>query len=110
MEIARAFVREGARVHICDVDEKALAAAEKKRAEGQDAWAAKLVVKPETVLWQPLTIKTAISRNTQTIKPQIENDGTTVYVGGNLDDIVAKLKFKADEWRRRWNAWSKANS
>lgn len=27
LEIARAFVREGARVHICDVDEKALAAA-----------------------------------------------------------------------------------
>ena len=29
LEIARAFVREGARVHICDVDEAALAAAKK---------------------------------------------------------------------------------
>ena len=29
LEIARAFVREGARVHICDVDETALAAAGK---------------------------------------------------------------------------------
>ncbi len=29
LEIARAFVREGSRVHICDVDEKALAAAAK---------------------------------------------------------------------------------
>ena len=29
LEIARAFVREGARVHICDVDAKALAAAGK---------------------------------------------------------------------------------
>ena len=29
LEIARAFVREGARVHICDVDETALAAAKK---------------------------------------------------------------------------------
>src|SRR5215475_2404119 len=27
LEIARAFVREGAKVHICDVDERALAAA-----------------------------------------------------------------------------------
>ena len=26
LEIARAFVREGAKVHICDVDEKAMAA------------------------------------------------------------------------------------
>ena len=31
LEIARAFVREGARVHICDVDETALAAARQER-------------------------------------------------------------------------------
>ena len=31
LEIARAFVREGARVHICDVDAAALAAAQEER-------------------------------------------------------------------------------
>jgi hypothetical protein len=70
---------EKKRVDSIAAAEKALAAAEKKRAAGQAAWAAKLEVKPDTVLWQPLQIKSAISKNTQTIKPQIENDGTTVY-------------------------------
>jgi WD40 repeat protein/mono/diheme cytochrome c family protein len=75
--------------------EAALAVADHRRTYEQAAWEAKLEVTPETVLWQPLTIASALPRASTSIKYHIEADGSTIYAEGaeiayDITNVVAE--------------------